>query len=209
MAQLQVQRGVQNNAASSNPFTARGGSDGSQIVSEYRGRYAFTTLDGNMFSVASQAVATTTVGLATTYTGLCLVNPTTSTANLVVNKCTVMQSVIQATQVEAYALATGYNSTTAVTLTTPATPQSTRIGSGLVAQAKAATSATLPTAPLYTHFLTNTASATVNNPGNQFDLEGSIILIPGAYLCFVTPGQASVAGMWFSVQWEEVPITAG
>lgn len=54
----------------------------------------------------------------------------------------------------------------------------------------------------------NTAAATTNGPGSVVDLEGSVILIPGAYALWVTPGQASVAGMWFSFQWEEVPIQA-
>jgi hypothetical protein len=185
---------------------ARAGKQGDTIVSELHGRYYETTYRGKGFNVASQAVATTTVGLATTYTGLCLANPTKSNVNLVLNKCTMMQSVIQSTQVEAFAIAYGFNSTTEVTLTVAATPQSNIIGSGAVSAAKAATSATLPTAPLYGTFLTNTATATQNAPGDWIDLEGSIILPPGAYACWVTPAQASVAGMWFSFSWEEVPL---
>lgn len=210
MANLQVVRGQQANAASSNPFTQRGLGDGSAVLSELRARYYSATKDGVVWSVASQAVATTTVGLATTYTGLCLANPTTSTVDLVLNKCSMMQSVIQSVQVEAFAIACGFNATTAVTLTVAATAQSNRIGSGLVAQAKAATSATLPTAPLYSVFVTNTGTAVADSTGIQVvDLEGSIILPPGAYACWVTPAQASVAGMWFSFQWEEVPTTNG
>lgn len=209
MANLQVSRGIQAQVAGSNPFTMRGLGDGSGSVSELRARYYAATKDGAMFNVASQAVATTTVGLATTYTGLVLVNPTTSTVDLVLNKVSVMQSVIQSANVEAFAIATGFNSTTAVTLTVAATPQSQRVGSGLVAQAKAATSATLPTAPLYNTFLQNTASATTNGNGGVWDMEGSIILPPGAYACFVTPAQASVAGMWFSFSWDEVTTTNG
>lgn len=205
MALLQAQRGIQNNPASANPFTLRGGAGGDLMVSEYHGRYYQTTQDGLGFSVASQAVATTTVGLALTYTGLVLVNPLTSSANLVLNKASFMQSVIQSVQPEAFALAYGFNSTTAVTLTTPATPQPNKIGSSAVAQAKAATAATLPTAPLYGTFMGNTPSATTDANGGVIDLEGSIILPPGAYACWVTPAQASVAGMWFSFSWEEVP----
>lgn len=198
--------GVQNNSDGQVPVAARGGKQGDLIVSELHGRYYETTYRGKGFSVASQAVATTTVGLATTYTGLCLANPKASAVNLVLNKCTMMQSVIQSTQVEAFAIAFGFNSSTDVTLTTPATPQSNIIGSGAVAVAKAATSATLPTAPLYGAFVTNTATATQNSPGDFLDFEGSIILPPGAYACWVTPAQASVAGMWFSFSWEEVPL---
>ncbi len=198
--------GPQNNSDGSFPAAIRGGKQGDLLVSELHGRYYEQTYRLNGFSVASQAVATTTVGLATTYTGLALVNPTTSSVNLVLNKCSIMQSVIQATQVEAYALAFGFNATTAVTLTAAATPQSNVIGSGAVSQAKAATSATLPTAPLYGVFVTSTPGATTDSGTGVIDLEGSVILKPGAYACWVTPAQASVAGLWFSFSWEEVPI---
>ncbi len=198
--------GIQNNQDGQVPAGVRGGKQGDLIVSELHGRYYESAYRSNRFSVASQAVATTTVGLATTYTGLALVNPVKSNRNLVLGKCTLMQSVIQATQVEAFAIAFGFNGSTDVTLTTPATPQSRIIGSGAVAQAKAATSATLPTAPVYDTFITNTAAATQNAPGAFLDFEGAVILPPGGYACWVTPGQASVAGMWFSFEWEEVPL---
>lgn len=178
------------------------------IVSEYHGRYYNMTRDGKGFSVAAQAAVTTTVGLATTYTGLSLANPVGSGINVVLNKCSMMQSVIQATQVEAYAIAIGYNATTNVTHTTPQTPQSNLIGSGLTAIAKADVSSTLPTAPLYDTFFTNTGTTAADSTGVQvLDFEGLKILTPGAYACFVTPAQASVSGMWFSFSWEEIAIT--
>jgi hypothetical protein len=185
---------------------ARGGKGAEVSVSELRARYYQTTYDGAGFSVSAQAVLTTSVGLVTTYTGLALVNPINSPVNLILNKCSWMQSVIQSVQPEAVSLAFGFNNVTAVTLTTPATPQSNKIGSGIAAQAKAATSAILPTAPLYSTFVGNTSSATTNGTGGVIDLEGSIILTPGAYAIWATPGQASVAGMWFSYSWEEQPI---
>jgi len=206
MAANQVIVGVAQYNDSSTPIQARGTKQGSQLVDEYHGRYYEATYRKNAFNVASQAVATTTVGLATTYTGLCLANPIGSPVNLELGIVSLNQSVIQATQVEAFALAFGFNGTTNVTLTTPATPQSNFIGSGQVSSAKAATSATLPTAPLYGIFLQNTPSATTNGAGITVDLSGSIILPPGAYACFVTPAQASVAGMWFSFNWTEVPV---
>lgn len=185
----------------------RSGQLGDLIVQDLHGRYYESTYRKSMFSVSIQSVATTTVGLATTYTGLCLSNPVGSAVNLVLNKCSLMQSVIQSTQVEAYALAVGFNLTTNVTHTAAITPQSNFVGSGLTAVAKADTSATLPTAPLYYMFMTNTGTATADSTGTQVvDLEGSLILPPGAYACWVTPAQASVAGLWFSFQWEEIAI---
>lgn len=182
------------------------GRQNDMIVSELHGAYYEQTYRNNMFFAANQAVATTTVGLATTYTGLCLSNPITSTVNLVLNICSVMQSVIQSTQPEAYAIATGFNATTNVTHSAALTPRPCKIGSNVTPQALADTSATLPTAPFYTTFVHNTGTATANGTGAVIDLKGSIILPPGGYALWVTPAQASVAGMWFSFQWEEVPV---
>lgn len=198
--------GVQNNPDSSNLITARLGKQGDQLFSELHGRYYEQTYRGNVFNVASQVVATTSVGLATTYTGLCLSNPRNSGVNLVLNKCTMMQSVIQATQIEAFAIAFGFNTSTDVTHTAAVVPQSALVGSGLTPLAKADSSATLPTAPLYGAFIGQTSTATAQPTQSTLDFEGSVILKPGSYACWVTPAQASVAGMWFSFSWEEVPI---
>jgi hypothetical protein len=185
----------------------RAGRLGDMIVSELNPRYYEQVARGNTYMAASQAVATTTVGLATTYTGLCLSNPLASGKNVAVILASIAQSVIQATQVEGYLLATGFNATTNVTHTTPGTVQAALVGAAANnSVAKVDTAATLPTAPLYSVALTNTGSATTNSPGVTIDLGGAIVLAPGAYACFVTPAQASVAGLWFGFLWAEIPI---
>jgi hypothetical protein len=176
------------------------------MVSELHGRRYEQTVRGNKFHVATQALVTTTVGLATTYTGLVLSNPITSVVNLELQRASWMQSVIQSVQPEAFALAVGFNSATNVTHTTPVAPKSSLIGSGLTGSGLADVSATLPTAPTYHSFVGDTPSATTDGAGGAFDIDGGIILKPGAYVAFVTPGQASVAGMWFGFEWDEVPI---
>lgn len=204
MAYTQIIAGQQTNGDSA-AFTARGGKQGEQMVSELHGRYYEQAYRGNMFSASLQAVGTTTVGLATTYTGLVLSNPIGSAVNLVLNKASIMQSVIQSTQVEAYAIAIGFNATTNVTHTASLATRSNKVGSGLSSIGLADTSATLPTAPFYHTFMADTGTATADNTGGVIDFEGSLILLPGAYALWVTPAQASVAGMWFSFQWEEIP----
>lgn len=204
MALLQGNVGIQSNVATGS--TARLDKNAAILVTEMNARYYQTTKDGLGFTAATQALVTTTVGLATTYTGLVVSNPTTSTVDLVLLFASIMQSVLQATQVEAFALATGNNATTNVTHTTPVAPKSSYIGSGLTGTGLADVSATLPAAPFYDTFITNTGTATADSTGIQVvDLGGSIILAPGGYACFVTPAQASVAGMWFGLKWLEVP----
>lgn len=206
MPDMNPRVGVQNNPDGPGVIIARAGRQGELMASELHGRYYEQTYRRNIYIAASQAVATTSVGLSTTYTGLVVSNPTTSVVNMVLLKATTMQSVLQATQVEAYGIATGYNGTTNVTHTTPQAVRNCFIGVGAIGTGLADTSATLPTAPFYSMFVQQTATATANGPGGVIDLEGSIILPPGGYALWVTPGQASVAGMWFSFQWEEVPV---
>jgi hypothetical protein len=188
------------------PALPRFGGQSDLIVSEVNPRYYESTYRGNGFSASIQAVATTSVGLATTYTGLVISNPVGSAVNLAITKASIMQSLIQTTQIEAYAIAVGFNAATNVTHTAALTPVSNKVGSGLAAVAKADTSATLPTAPTYHTFVQNTGTATANGTGSVIDLEGSVILLPGAYACWVTPAQASVAGLWFSFSWLEIPV---
>jgi hypothetical protein len=179
---------------------------GAAVVQELHGRYFEQVSRGNVFVACSQAVATTTVGLATTYTGLCVSNPVGSGKQLALLIASLMQSVIQATQPEAYAIATGFNAATDVTHTTPLTPRCALVGSSATPVGKADTAATLPTAPFYSLPLGETASATTQ-PGTIIaDIGGGLVLLPGAYAMFVTPAQASVAGLWFSLLWEEVPL---
>lgn len=206
MALNQLLTGVQANN-SGVTITSRGGRAGDDIVSEYNPRYYQGTKDGMGYTAATQALVTTTVGLALTYTGLVLSNPVGSAFDVVILQASIMQSVLQATQVEAFAIATGFNGATNVTHTTPVAPKSSYVGSGLTGVALADVSATLPTAPFYDTFVTNTGTATADSTGVQVvDLGGSIVLKPGAYALWVTPAQASVAGMWFGFKWVEVPL---
>lgn len=199
--------GVQSNNATSTLVTQRFGRYADAAVTEYNARYYQATKDGLCFTAASQALVTTTVGLATTYTGLVLSNPITSQVDLVIVQASMMQSVLQATQVEAFALATGFNSATNVTHTAAVAPRSSLVGSGLTGSGLADSSATLPTAPFYDTFLTNTGTATADSTGPQtFDIAGLITLKPGAYVLFVTPAQASVAGMWFGFKYFETAV---
>lgn len=187
----------------------RQGRQGELSVSELHGRYYEQTLRRAIFS-GSITGQVTTVGLATTYTGLCLTNPNGSPVNLVVNK--VGWGFIVAFAAGAtLGLMTGFNSGTAVTQTAAVTPRNQFFngqaggGFGLLAS-----SATLPTAPTLNIILgagLTGAITTVPSQGpNVADLEGSLILPPGAYMAFYTSTASGAAGGAFSFQWEEVPV---
>ena len=189
-----------------NPF--RQGRTGEIIASELHGRYYEQAYRGRLFSGANQSGVTTTVGLATTYVGLCLSNPNGSPVNLVLNKVG-YTFLVAFSAASAIGLMVGYKGGTDVTHSTPITPRGNKVGSpagyGLLDS-----SATLPVAPTVQTILgaglTGAISTIPETPGDLVDLEGSIILPPGAFLAFFTSTASGTSGALFSMQWEEVAI---
>jgi hypothetical protein len=49
-------------------------------------------------------------------------------------------------------------------------------------------------------------SATTLPSTSFFDLEGSVILPAGAYLCLITSAASAALGFQGSISWEEVPV---
>lgn len=179
---------------------------GGLLVSELRGRYAEQALRGNLYS-GSVVGQVTTVGLATTYTGLCLSNPINSSKNLEVLKCG-YSFIVAFTAGAHIGLMTGYNNSTNVTHTAAVTPRSRLFtgaagsGSGLLDS-----SATLPTAPTVDQiFGSGDTGAITTAPHigpSIVDLEGSLVLAPGAYVAFYTSTASGTAGGAFSFLWAE------
>lgn len=187
----------------------RTGKTGEQVVGQLHPRYYEATYRQGTFQAANQAGQVTTVGLATTYTGLCVSNPVGNTKNLVLTKVTAAFPVAPAAAL-AVGLMTGYNGATNVTHTTPVTPKSQFVGTGAAATALADSSATLPTAPLVNTIFgfVGTAAVTAVNavPGFSVDMEGSVVVPPGGYAAIYTSAASGAAGMFASIQWEEVPV---
>jgi hypothetical protein len=55
---------------------------GAMVTSNLHGRFTEQALRGNLFGVSNQSAVATTAGLATTWTGLCISNPSSSRYNL-------------------------------------------------------------------------------------------------------------------------------
>ncbi len=187
--------------------TARSGKTGELIVGDAHGRYYEATSRGTMFS-GSVTAKDTTIGLATTYTGLVLSNPIGSNVNLVLNKVGYAFTVaFPAASV--IGLLTGFNGTE-ITHTTPVTPKSQKIG-GTAGIGKLDSAATLTGTPLLNTILAaGTTAAITTSPtdcSGIVDLEGSIILTPGSYCAFYTSTVAGASGANYSISWEEIPNT--
>ncbi len=209
MAQLQTIVGQQNNPDSANAITNRGGHQGDLIISELHGRYYETNYRKNKFYGSSGATPTvTTVALATTYTGLCLYNPAGSSVNLVLDKVGISFLVVFPAA-STVGLLVGYAPAGITTASAAASPGAQSFIGGGAGQGKCALSATLVGTPyLHTVFGSGLTGAITTVPDTMelYDLEGSIILPPGAYCAIYTSTISGAASLAASFQWEEVPL---
>lgn len=188
---------------------SRAGKTGEQIVGDAHPRYYEATVRNGVYHGAIVGQVTT-VGLATTYTGLCLSNPVNSPVNLVITKVGIAFTVAFA-GAAAVGIATGYNIATNVTHTAAVTPRNNKFNGSGGGWGLLDSSATLPTAPTVNCILgagLTGAITTIPYTGPQIvDMEGSIILPPGAYAIVYTSAASGAAGGNFSFQWEEVSNT--
>lgn len=165
-----------------------------------------STYKGQVFTASVDPV-TTSVAANTTYTGLCLTNPKTSTVNLVVSKVGFAFKVAFSAA-STIGIMVGSN-TTAVTQTTPITPISNRVGQGLTSNGLAASAVTFPSAPTLAYVLgaglTAAITTTPFGESNFVDLSESIILPPGSYAALYTSTASGTNSTACSITWEEVP----
>lgn len=179
------------------------------IVSELQGKLFEANLRGLLFNAANQAGTVTTVGLATTYTGICLSNPVGNTKNVVVTGVGYAFPVAPAADV-VVGLMTGYSGSTQVTHTTPITPKTSFIGAGANPTALVDSAATLSATPVIERILgkVDTGAITTTTQGSVTNtmIEGGIILAPGAFVAIYTSSVANTAGFFGSFQWMELPL---
>lgn len=184
------------------------GNMGELITSPLHAHHYEATYRRTMFSAANQSATTTTVGLATTYTGICISNPVGSGYNVVLNTVG-MAFLVQFPAAAAIGIMVGYNSSTNVTHTTPITPRSQFFGIGSAGVALVDAAATLPTAPILNTVLgaglTGAITTSVTTGLTIYEIDGGIILPPGGYAAVYTSTVSGTSGFFGSFSWEEVP----
>ncbi len=161
----------------------------------------------NIFVAANQTGCVWTVGLATTYTGLCLSNPLDSGKNLSILGVS-HQEVVAPTGIAAVYLAGLYHAT-AVTHSVPSTIMRACIGSpsGVVSIAKADTGATLPAAPQILLNLTagHTSGALSTSAVPAYiPLNGLITVEPGGFIIIANFTIGVAVGQQGAFIWEEI-----
>jgi hypothetical protein len=152
----------------------------------------------------------TTVGTAATYTGLALTNPIGNTYNLVLLKVGVAWKIVQPTAAMIFGLMTTYSAGTAATQSAAITPANNFIGigqaaTGLLAAGCAAANAWGVRA-IFGSLGTGALSIPTTQPPIFYDMEGSIILPPGACVAIFSDVISGAASLFGSFTWEEVPI---
>lgn len=183
-------------------IASRAGRTGDQIVSELHGRYFEQARSGRMFSAANQAIQATSVGLATTYTGLVLYNPLNSGKVLSLNKVGLG---ITTTAAAAGGLLGGWAATGGVSaFTTRLTTQSNQIGNAAVSSAVALSAATISTPTILQALWTINATTAIQ--AHFVDMEGSFLILPGAFIGIYTNAAISA---FMSMAWEEVDAPGG
>ena len=157
--------------------------------------------EANTFLGANPSGVTTSAGLATTYVGLCLSNPAASGVNLIVRRVA-GQFIVAPATVTGLGLITGYSAAGVVTHTTALTPFSRIIGTGPTPKGLLDSACTIVGTPVWTAFLSETLIAT-DLPSFSVDLDGMLILPPGAYCAIGTTIAGPASGFVGSFSWEE------
>ena len=185
---------------------ARAGNMGETIVSQLHGSHYEAAYRRALFTAANQSPTTTTVGLATTYTGLCISNPVGSSVNLSILRAGVA-FIVAFPAGSVIGLIKGFNSGTNVTHTTPVTPTAQFAGTTGVGLADV--SCTLPTAPVVNTILgsglTGAITTTPLTGPTFYEVNGSILLPPGGYMAIYTNTVSGTSGFMGSILWEEIP----
>lgn len=180
---------------------------GALVTQSLHGRYFESTFRRAIYSgsVVGQA---TTVGLNTTYTGLCLSNTLGSTVNLAINKVG-YAFIVAFPAGSVIGLMTG-SAVTNVAHTTPVVPRSQFFNSAASGLGLLDSSATLPAAPTLNLILgaglTGAITTGTSGASGLVDLEGSIVLPPGSFCAFYTSTASGLAAGAFSFQWEEIAV---
>jgi hypothetical protein len=170
-------------------------------VSQSRPRYFRSVCDGFAFSVANQAVVSTTAGLATTWTGLAIGNPAASGVNVCLTHFFVGQ--VAAGVAGTVGLMGG-----AGAITASLTVKNRLLGAttGVVTpQATASAGQTIST-PILIAPLANLGSVATTGygmgPGIMIDLAASIVIPPGSFIATYTTA-ATTSALVFAFFWEE------
>ncbi len=175
-----------------------------QWTADRHGKYYEPSYLGTGALAANQSGVTTSAGLATTYTGLCVSNPAASTVNLVIQTVSGMINVSSSCGI---GLIGGWSAAGVVTHTGALTVYSTKLGTVIttpIIQGLADSACTIVGTPIWIDQFVGTVATTFASFFR--DINGEIIVPPGGYVAIGTSIASGTAALFGKISWEEVPI---
>lgn len=183
----------------------RGDAQGSSYTAQRHGERYAAAYAGTLGFAANQAGATLSVGLATTYVGLCLSNPAGSGVNLAVQRVKGLCNVA-VTAVTAFGLIAGFAAGGVTAHTTPATVQSSIIGGAATGlKGLVDTACTLVGTPFWADWIAEGLAATTVLQFDQ-NYQGALLVPPGGYVAIGSSLAGPTSGFFGSILWEENPV---
>ena len=174
---------------------------GAVITSLIHGDMFEAANNETLFVVANQAAVATTAAMATTWTGLLVGNPTTSSKDLVMRGFGYANTVAVPT-----ATVIGLMTGTGATATASLTPRNRKVGASGASAAVANAAQTLPGTPVLEQVFSSAGTVATTGQGSPMTwvkLDGSMILTPGAFVATYSFA-ANTAAWIFAFLWEEV-----
>lgn len=160
-----------------------------------------------VYIASTQAGVTMSLALSATQTGFTLTNPAGSGKNLVVLDTTVAFTTAPAGASTVVYAANVNPIAAAVTQTTPLTVRSGKLGINSTGVGLAASSVTLPAAPVVVRAIGGPVAASQINPPQLVDhVDGALVVTPGCALSVTSLTTAAVAVI--SMSWREVDAFA-
>jgi hypothetical protein len=182
------------------PASPRMGGQGEVITGNLSGRFYESAKRGTLYSVTNQGAVSTTAGLATTFTGLAIANPSTSGKNLVIRRFQVAQAAVAVAGAVGIMVGSGAaaGSLTVRTATVGGAPSVTTASAG-------ATIATPVLERVYGSVGSLATTGYALMPGIVAEVDGDLIIPPGYYAASYTTA-ATTTALVFTFVWDELPI---
>jgi len=175
---------------------------GSQLDAAYRQMVR----NGEVYFIANQSATTTTIALATTYTGCALLNPATSKKNLSILRVSISPWAAPGT-IAAIGLLGGWSAAGVTPANALATYNAKTLVTGTPASgATGSSGCTLVGTPIWLCMLQSanaTGALSVANSPATFDIGGLYEVPPGGYIAIGTQ-TVITTGIVASIQWREV-----
>ena len=185
------------------------GAQNDAMVSQLHGGCVESNARGMLFGGANQAAVTTTIALATTYTGLCLCNPIGNSKKFSLRQVGIALSVAPA-GAGLIGLGGGWSTAGIATHTTPLIPYPMSMGRVTASTAQIDGASTLVAGagagllrvimPLMSAFTNATLPST--SPA-LINIDGAVEVLPGGFVFIYT---LTVVIGFFGFVWEELPL---